>query len=584
MPQDIFAGEPPPLLDRSLDSRAQPVSRIGEGEIGGKASGLMSARRLLETEFPADLHQLADIEVPIFVVLTTEVFDAFVEQGDLREVVTSGIPDDRIAHAFQQADFPVRFAGDLRAVLERISSPIAVRSSSMLEDRLAHPFAGVYETKMIPNNQPDAGERFVKLVEAVKYVYASMFFKGAVNYLRSASRTLDEEKMAVVLQEVVGIRHDRRFYPHVSGVVKSYNYYAFGRARPEDGVASLALGLGKTIVDGGVSWSYCPAFPTLKPPFASPRDQLRGTQNRFWAVNLGAPPEYDPISETEYMEQHELSDADYDGVLGNVASTYEPAGDRLVPGVRGNAPRVVNFAPTLEYGAFPLNKLVRALMEACERAYGADVEIELALTFPVGRVPRARLGFLQVRPMAGIGEQVRVPETPPAGWATLVGSERAMGNGILEDVADVIYVRPDRFELKDSGAVAMDIEGMNQRLLDEGRRCLLIGFGRWGSSDPWLGIPVTWSQICAARTVVEATLDAVRVEPSQGSHFFHNLSSFGVSYFTVSDGEEGIAWEQLAALPAIEETDLVRHVRFGQPVRVLVDGRSARGVIFYQQG
>jgi hypothetical protein len=542
----------------------------------------MSARRLLESELPAGLRDLADVEVPHFVVVTTDVFDAFMRQGNLREQVTSGIPDDRIAHAFQQADFPVSFAGDLRVALERVSTPVAVRSSSMLEDRLEHPFAGVYETKMIANNQPDPGTRFEKLVEAIKYVYASMFFKGAVNYLRSAGRSIEDEKMAVVVQEVVGVRHDRRFYPHVSGVGKSYNYYAFGRAKPEDGVVSLALGLGKTIVDGGVAWAYCPAYPKVPPPFASPRDQLSGTQTRFWAVNLGTPPAYDPISETEYLEEHDLAAADYDGILAKVASTYDGAANRLQPGVRGDGPRVVNFAPVLEYDAFPLNRLVRGLMEACERAFGTDVEIEFALTLETPAGPPPRLGFLQVRPMAGMGERVRVPEAAPAGWRTLLSSDRVMGNGAFEEIADVVYVRPGRFELKDSRAAAADIERINQRFLDQGRRYALIGFGRWGSSDPWLGIPVQWSQMGAAGVVVEAAIEGVRVDPSQGSHFFHNLSSFGVSYFTVRD-DAAIDWSTLEACEAVEETDLVRWVRLAHPLRVLVDGRSARGIIFTKQ-
>jgi hypothetical protein len=508
------------------------------------------------------------------------VFDAFMGASGLAGRIDEDWPDARVAHAFQEHDLPFVFVGDLRAFVERTHTPVAVRSSSLLEDRLAHPFAGVYETKMIPNNQADPDVRFQRLIEAIKYVYASMHFHGARNYLKTVGKTTADEKMAVVLQEVVGVGHGDRFYPHVSAVAKSFNYYAFGRARPEDGVVNLALGLGKTIVDGGVSWSYCPAYPKVPPPFASPRDQLKATQTRFWAVNMGTPPAFDPISETEYLDHHELSDADYDGILSKVASSYDAASDRMAPGARKGAPHVVNFAPVLEYDEFPLNRLIRSLLAACESAYDSDVEIEMALTFATATSPRARLGFLQVRPMAGKGERVDIPEEPPAGSRVVVASERVMGNGVVEDVRDVVYVRPEAFELEHSRAAALEIESVNQRLLDAGRSYVLIGFGRWGSSDPWLGIPVEWSQICAARVVVEASIEGVRVDPSQGSHFFHNLSSFRVSYFTARDESDTIDWRWLDAAPAESESTLVRHVRLGAPLRVMVDGRTARGVIF----
>jgi hypothetical protein len=318
----------------------------------------------------------------------------------------------------------------------------------------------------------------------------------------------------------------------------------------------------------------------VPPPFASAREQLGATQTRFWAVNMGAPPAFDPISETEYLDHLELADADYDGILSKVASSYDAAADRLVPGVRKDSPHVVNFAPVLEYDEFPLNAIVQLLLASCESAYGADVEIELALTFPTRIAPRARLGFLQVRPMAGRGDRVDIPEQPPGGVRVLVESDRVMGNGVVEGIRDVVYVRPERFELKDSRAVASEIEAINQRLLDEGRHCLLIGFGRWGSSDPWLGIPVEWSQVCAAEAIVEAGIEGVRVDASQGSHFFHNLSSFGVSYFTVPRGEEGIDWQWLDSLQAVSESQLVRHLRLEHPLSVWVDGRSARGVVY----
>jgi len=540
----------------------------------------MSARTLLASHFPHEQFPDVDVEVPRFTVLATGVFDAFMRKNGFPDVAAGDATDERIAHAFQHHDMPFEFVGDLRALTDRVHAPIAVRSSSMLEDRLAHPFAGVYETKMIPNNQPDPDVRFQRLVEAVKYVYASMYFRGARSYLKTIGRTLEDEKMAVVLQEVVGARHGERFYPHVSGVAKSYNYYAFGRAKPADGVASLALGLGKTIVDGGLCWSYCPRYPKVPPPFASARDQLRGTQPEFWAVNMGAPPAFDPTSETEYIERLGLDAADYDGVLRWVASTYDGAADRMLPGVRGSGPRVLNFAPVLEYDEFPINELVRALLSTCEKAFGGDVEIEFALTFATPISRRARLGFLQVRPMAGAGDRVDLPDVAPVGQEVLVASDHVMGNGVVESIRDVVYVKPAAFELEHSEATAVQLDSINQRMLERRIPYLLIGFGRWGSSDPWLGIPVAWSQICQARAIVEAAVEGVRVDPSQGSHFFHNVSSFGVSYFTVRAGDEAIDWAWLDGQEASSESEFVRHVRLEHPLKVVVDGRSSRGAIY----
>jgi len=579
MTRDIFAGDPPPPLRRSVDGQ-QPAARIGDGHIGGKAAGLMSARQLLADEFDSAKHAEITVDVPRFVVLTTDVFDAFMRSPALQEVVTSGRPDERIAHEFQKHDIPFEYVGDLRMIVEGLRRPIAVRSSSMLEDRLAHPFAGVYETKMIPNNEPDPDARFQKLVEAIKYVYASMFFRGAINYLKTVGKSPADEKMAVLLQEVVGAEHGDRFYPHVSGVGRSYNYYAFGRARPEDGVANLALGLGKMIVDGGVSWAYCPAYPKMPPPFASPRDQMKATQTQFWAVNMGTPPAFDPISETEYLQIHALADADYDGILDFVASSYDGAADRLVPGLRDKWPRVINFAPVLEYDRFPLNDLIVSVMDACERSLGSDVEIEFAITLPTKTQRTAHFGFLQVRPMAGAGDRVEVPDAAPKDWYELIRSDGVLGNGVDEEICDIVYVRPEAFEFKHSKTVAREIELANQALLEAGRMYLLIGFGRWGSSDPWLGIPVQWSQVCAAQTIVEASIEGARVDASQGSHFFHNLSSFGVSYFTVRDGETAVDWLWLDDQETIAETQFVRHVRLKQPLRVVVDGRTSRGVIY----
>ncbi|MFC1790960.1 PEP/pyruvate-binding domain-containing protein [Gemmatimonadota bacterium] len=567
-------------FDRSFFDSDQVISRIGSGSLGGKAQGLALVRQLLASKFSKGGQGGISVGIPRLVVITTDAFDAFMKRNDLFEVALSDLPDDRLAHAFQEADIPTEILGDLRGLIGGVHTPLAIRSSSLLEDALYRPFAGVYETKMIPNNQPDSNSRFQKLVEAIKFVYASTFFSGAKAYRKVIGESDLNEKMAVMIQEVVGERFGDRFYPHISGVCRSYSYYPTGRSRPEEGVVNLALGLGKTIVDGGVCWSYCPAYPKAPPPFGSVSQMLGETQTRLWAVNMGKPPAYDPVAETEYLTQADLGEAEHDGTLRYLASTYDGASDRLVPGMGREGPRVLDFALLLQYAEFPLNDLVLSLLSVSEEALGTDVEIEFAMTLPGGPEQRPRLGFLQVRPMVAPGEEVDIEVEELSGPGVIVASDRAMGNGVGDSIRDVVYAKPDAFESRHTRAISAEIEALNRQLVNEARPYLLIGFGRWGSSDPWLGIPVTWSQVTGAKVIVEATLDKMNVEPSQGSHFFHNLSSFQISYFTVRHGRgAGIDWEWLATQAAEAETEFVRHIRLAEPLLVRVDGRSGRGLI-----
>jgi hypothetical protein len=386
--------------------------------------------------------------------------------------------------------------------------------------------------------------------------------------------------MAVVIQEVVGRRQGDRFYPHLSGVARSYNYYPMGPARPEEGVVDLALGLGKTIVDGGLVWTYSPAHPRIQPPVGSPGELLKRTQTAFWAVNMGKPPAYDPLRETEYLCQGTLSEAEADGVLDYLVSTYRPQDDRITPGLGAAGPRVLTFAPLLVTGALPFNALVKELLEVSGDALGGPVEIEFALNLGPDGLSPARLGFLQVRPMMVSREPVVVGREEMVSPRVLVASERALGNGVIDTLEDVVYVRPDRFEAKMTPKIAMELTELNRGLMAVGRGYMLVGFGRWGSSDPWLGIPVEWAQICGARAIVEATLPEMNVELSQGSHFFHNITAFQVYYFSVSHtGEYRIGWDWLEEQEAVAETQYAKHVRLSRPLTVKVDGRSGRGVI-----
>ncbi|MFH1501836.1 MAG: PEP/pyruvate-binding domain-containing protein [Candidatus Eisenbacteria bacterium] len=569
-----------PRFDRSFLESRNTFTRIGEGEIGGKAAGLKLVRdevlsQLTPTEFP-DI----EVAVPRLTVLTTELFDDFMERNGLHQMALDGESDERIALGFQHGELPPEFVGDLRALIAGVHSPLAVRSSSVLEDALEHPFAGVYGTKMIPNNQPGTDARFHRLVEAVKYVYASTFFAGPRDYVGSVGRSLRDERMAVIIQEIVGVRMNERFYPTISGVARSYSYYPTGRARPEDGVVNLALGLGKQIVDGGISWTYCPKYPSAPPPYADVGDIMKNTQTKFWAVNMGAPPPPDPIRETEYLVQADLGAAEYDSSLDRVASTYDVRSERLRPGMHGPGARVLNFAPILTMDALPLNDLVRRLLELSESALGKDVEIEFAVALdPLGR-EKPRFGFLQARPMMVARDTVAVTEEDLASPDALVASEHSMGNGVRGDILDVVYVKPDCFEARHTPAIAAELAAINRQLVQEGRPYLLVGFGRWGSSDPWLGVPVAWGQISGAVVIVEATLPQMTPDLSQGSHFFHNLISFKVFYMSVRHtSTRSIRWDRLDALEAVNQTEHVRHVRLEEPLTVRVDGRSGRGVI-----
>jgi hypothetical protein len=581
-----------PAFDRHFFDGTEQFTCIGSGPYGGKAHGLLTIKDLLATGLEAAAGsgrsgaflRHFDVRVPTLTVVTTDLFEAFMAENRLWDFVGAGESDHRIALAFQAANLPVELLGDLYALTRQVHTPLAVRSSSLLEDALNQPFAGVYATKMIPNNQHDAETRFHKLVEAVKFVYASTFFENARNYRRLTGHK-GEDRMAVILQAIVGRRYRDRFYPELSGVARSYSFYRSGNTRPEDGVINLAFGLGKTIVDGGLTWSASPAFPRATPPYSSVRDLLRQTQLLFWAVNMGKPPAYDPVEEAEYLVQSPVADAEEDGTLRLVASTYDAQSDRLSMGVGIRGPRALTFAPLLVLEEYALNDLLKALLKLGQEALGAPVEIEFAVTFPPeGEEGPATFGFLQVRPMTVSDTVVDIDLTSLDRGNLLLASERVMGNGFATDVRDVVYVKPDVFDARHTPAIAADIARINVGLVDDGTPYLLIGFGRWGSSDPWLGIPVTWSQIGGAKAIVEATLPAMNVDLSQGSHFFHNISSFNVSYFSVPfHGDFPIDWDGLSRQNAVSETDFVRHVRLASPLHVAVDGRQGHGAILWRQ-
>lgn len=550
----------------------------GESRIGGKASGLVSIieglhNRSNSTSFP--MH----VSVPEFSVITTEFFLNFVQRNDLESYADGNDPDDRIAMAFMKGEISPRLTGELWKFVGKTHEPIAVRSSSLREDELKSPLAGIYQTKMIPNNQPSNEIRFRKLIEAIKLVWASTYFSDSREFHRGIGGSASEETMAVILQKVVGRRYGNRFYPLISGVARSFNYYAFGKTKPSDGVVNLALGLGKSIVDGELCWSYSPASPKVPPPFGSAGDMLKGTQSNFWAVNMERITVYDPVKETEYMVSSRLEDADYDDTLKLVASTYLPESDRFVHGTGREGPKVVNFAPILVDCIIPLNDAVRAVLDLCSEESNGPVEIEFAVTGP-GQSEEASLGLLQVRPIATFSEEVDISEAELQGERTVARSRRALGNSITE-LQYVVYVKPESFSTSKTRQIATEIAGINRRLSKENRAYLLIGYGRWGSSDPWLGIPVTWGHISSAKAMIEISGPRMRVELSQGSHFFHNLSSFRVGYLSINEPLDGPVNLDIIidGSEIIHETEHVRCLRIPEGVTVKIDGRKGLGVV-----
>jgi hypothetical protein len=566
--------------DGSITRSTKFLTRVGKGEIGGKAQGLARLEQILRNRFDRGAFPAIEVDIPWFWVITTDWFDLFMEKNRLYDIALSDTRDRHMANAFQRAELPAELVDELKRLISNVHVPLAVRSSSLLEDALQEPFAGVYDTKMVPNNQFSTEARLRTLVEAIKFVYASTFSRDAKSYRQAMGRSHEEEKMAVMIQEVVGLRRGDRFYPNVSGVARSYNFYSLGYTEPEHGVVSLALGLGKTIVDGGRTWTYCPAYPKVKPPFGSMKELLTQTQTQYWSVNMGKPPTYDPIQETEYLFEGNLRHAEDDRVLREVASTYDPQTERLTPGTGRPGARVLNFAPLLEINEIPLNDLVRNLLTICEEELGNPVEIEFAVDFGQGAGNSARFGFLQVRPMFISDDRVEIKEQELRGEHVVVATEQALGNGQLDSIKDIVYVKPDAFSAKDSWLIAAELDEMNRQLLEAGCPYLLVVLGRLGTSDPWLGIPVKWGQVSGAKVVVEASSSDMRVDMSQGSHFFHNVTCLRILYFsTDKTGQYPVNWDWMERQKVVGDSQFVRHVTLDAPVQVKVDGKSGRGVI-----
>jgi CheY-like chemotaxis protein len=574
---DVLIGDFKPA---AFQSGGSYFLRIGSGSLGGKARGLAFVRHLLYKRKFVRRFPNVRVTVPPAVVVATDAFDRFLAENNLLDFAIHSTDDNEIQQRFLEAALPASLTEDLRAYLREAHYPLAVRSSSLLEDSQYQPFTGVYETFMLGNQHEDDGYRLNQLSEAIKLVYASTFSRHAKAYVRATSFRLEEEKMAVILQQVVGSLFGSRFYPDFSGVVRSRNFYPVPPTTFKDGIAAVALGLGRTVVDGGKCLTFCPRQPANLVQFSSVEDFLSQSQTDFWALSINHPSEETSPPSLREM-RFSLDVAESDGTLDALGSTYSADNDRITDGLGRAGVRVVTFAPVLKYGVFPLAALLDELVKEGEDAFGQPVEIEFAVRLARQPGESAQFGFLQIRPLVLSRETEELQMGSVEKSRLIAESNKVLGNGRVGNLQDVVVVDAQRFERGQSQEVARQVAYFNARLAGENRPYLLVGVGRWGSIDPWLGIPVEWDEISGARVIVEAGFRDFRITPSQGSHFFQNLSAFQVGYFTVNPdfGEGMVDWEWLAAQSAMEERGCVRHLRFVEPVTVLMNGRSSVGMI-----
>ena len=559
--------------------------KIGQGSLGGKARGLAFWLSMMN-ERRAFRHKYKDIllDVPQTLVITTEVFDEFIETNRLAYLAEEDLPDQEISARFMWGIFPKWAENDLRAFLSQVRYPLAVRSSSLLEDAQFQAYAGLYRTYMLPNEHPSLERRLEHLVHAIKLVYASTYFRGPKAFSRRIGRRIEEEKMAVIVQRLVGERYGDYFYPAISGVAQSYNYYPFARMQPEDGIATIALGLGRAVVEGERTLRFSPRYPHILPQRSSVDDILKNAQTHFYALKMGEDYHALDITETENLVRREVSDALDEPPVQYLSSTYVPAEHRIRDTVMIPGYRVLTFANVLKYRQFPLPDILVDALALGKEGMGAEVEMEFSVNLNLTKKEPPEFAFLQLRPMTARAELGPVDISDDERRRAKCYSSHALGNFVNRTLRDIIYVKPETFDINKTIQIAQEISRLNARLVKEDRPYLLIGPGRWGTSDRWLGIPVRWADISGVGAIVEAVYDSFRVEPSQGSHFFHNITTQGIGYVNISGREdERIDWAWLRSLPVVEETEYVALARLKRPMTMKVDGRTRECVLLVDE-
>jgi CheY-like chemotaxis protein len=556
-------------------------SRIGQGSIGGKARGLAFIDSLIKRNQIIDKFEGVKVTIPRTVVLTTEIFDEFMEINQLYRIGLSDRNDEHILMQFLNARLPLRIHEDLLSFIKVVKNPIAIRSSSLLEDSHYQPFAGVYSTYMIPKSQSEM-KTLESLGNAIKSVYASVFFKSSKAYMSATKNVIDQEKMGIILQEVCGSQYQNYFYPTVSGVARSINFYPIEPEKAEEGIANIAFGLGKYIVDGGIALRFSPQYPKKVLQLSTPQNALKETQKYFYSLDLNQDIFNPTIDDSANLHKLTIRQAEEHPSLRHVASTFDLQNQVLRDGMHYKGKRLITFSNILKHDTFPLAEILQTLLETGENEMNNPIEIEFAADLNVPKGQPKIFNFLQIRPIVETDETVNVNLEKVENDNLIISSNSALGNGIVKDVYDFVYVKPDAFNPAKSKEIALEVEKFNDYFIKEDKNYVLVGPGRWGSSDPWLGIPVVWTQISQARLIVESGLKDYRIDPSQGTHFFQNLTSFRVGYFTINpfikDGFYDV--DYLSKQEAVKETDFIRHVRFGSPIKIVIDGKKNLGVVF----
>ncbi len=568
------------IIASHLDEYAV-FTRLGDGQLGGKARGLAFIDSMISQHKMMFRWDNVILAIPRTVVLTTDLFDEFMEEGNLYEYALSNASDEDILDRFVATRTPSRMKTYVREMASFFKAPLAIRSSSLLEDSHYQPFAGVYSTYMIANNHPDMLIRIQQLEEAIKSVYASVFYKESKAYIAATSNVIDEEKMAVVIQEVSGRSYGNKFYPTVSGVARSVNFYPIDPEKYEDGVANIAFGLGKTIVDGGLSMRFCPKYPEKALQLSSIEFALRDSQKEFYSLNLD-PDIFSPnVDETANFHKIRIRDLKGESALKFVASTYDYHDKIIRDGIYDTGKIIITFANLLKYKSFPLAEILQVLLQTGQREMNNQVEIEFAVNLDMPSSEPRFFHFLQIRPIVEAQEKHRIRLQNYKTSDTIISCKLALGNGSCDTIHDFLYVKPATFNPAHTKEIALVVDKINSQFVESKRNYVLVGPGRWGSADPWLGVPVKWAQISAARLIVEAGLEHFRIDPSQGTHFFQNLTSFNVGYFTINPfmGDGYFDVDYLDSQPAVYEDAYVRLVHFEKPIAVKIDGSKKEGVV-----
>ena len=567
----------------SFDSDTEFL-KIGQGSLGGKARGLAFVSSLLHHHASMATHSPAvSLFIPKTLVITTDVFETFVDEHYLTPLAQSDHSDEYITKRFLAAPLPESVVDQLRAYLSTVRYPLAVRSSSLLEDARFRAYAGLYKTYMLPNDHEDLACRLRQLMDAIRRVYASTYFKGPKAFSKRVGHRTEEEKMAVIIQELTGTRHGKFFYPAISGVVQSHNFYPFGPMRPEEGIATIALGFGKTVMSGEKALRFSPAHPQMLPQFSSVTDTLKNAQQQFYALEMGDNKSCPELDSTRHLVKRDIADAENEPVVKALLSTYLPNEDRIRDAVLKEGYGVLTFSKVLKYNLFPLADILKDLLSIGQEAMGCPVEVEFTVDLDVPSFKRPSFSILQIRPMSSLEDVMAVDVSDQEMNSAVCMSTRALGNTVNRDMADILYVKPDTFDPAETKDIACQIAGFNSRLVKEGRKYMLIGPGRWGSADHWLGIPVSWADISGVGAMVETIHEKLKAEPSQGSHFFHNITSLGVNYLMVfQQGKDFVDWQWLTAMPIDSETEFVSHVRLETALTLKVDGRRSLGIVLPQ--